>query len=162
MLKEPTTGETLTELLQLHYIELPKVNPEGKLASELSDVERFLEYLKYAGEAGRKAYVEELKRQGGKEIQMTDTIMHKVTEDEILKEKAIARDKFLHWQASIERQRKRQEAEKAELVQRLAEFEETKRQLEHAIQGMAAAGMDAARIAEIIGMQEAEVEQYLS
>ncbi|MCI9597800.1 MAG: Rpn family recombination-promoting nuclease/putative transposase [Firmicutes bacterium] len=162
MLKEPDTGELLTELFQLHYIELPKVNPEGKPASELSDVERFLEYLKYAGELGKEEYVEELKRQGGKEIQMTDTIMRKVTEDEFVKEKAIARDKFLHWQASIERQRKRQEAEKAELLQQLAEFAEIKRQLKHAIQGMAAAGMNAAQIAETIGMQEAEVEQYLS
>ncbi|NBI64280.1 Rpn family recombination-promoting nuclease/putative transposase [Clostridiales bacterium] len=162
MLKEPDTGELLTELFQLHYIELPKVNPEGKPASELSDVERFLEYLKYAGELGKEEYVEELKRQGGKEIQMTDTIMRKVTEDELVKEKAIARDKFLHWQASIERQRKRQEAEKAELLQQLAEFAEIKRQLKHAIQGMAAAGMNAAQIAETIGMQEAEVEQYLS
>lgn len=93
---------------------------------------------------------------------MTDTIMRKVTEDEFVKEKAIARDKFLHWQASIERQRKRQEAEKAELLQQLAEFAEIKRQLKHAIQGMAAAGMNAAQIAETIGMQEAEVEQYLS
>lgn len=187
MLKEPDTGEILTELFQMHYIELPKVNPEGKPVSELSDVEQFLEYLKYAGEPGKEEYVEELKRQGGKEIQMTDTIMHKVTEDELLKEKAIARDKFLHWQASIERQRKRQEAEKAELLQQLEKVEaekcqlekmnqhlkvtslhlettssQTSSQLKRAIQSMAAAGMNAAQIAETIGMQEAEVEQYLS
>lgn len=35
MLRDCIKDETLTELLQMHYVELPKVNPEGRPASEL-------------------------------------------------------------------------------------------------------------------------------
>lgn len=158
ILKEEQTGKTLTNLMQFHYIELPKVNQDKRSIEELTEVERFLEYLKYAGEPGWEDYIAELRRQGGKEIRMTDTIMRKATEDEILREKAIARDKFLHWQASCQRENKRLKAEKAELQ---VELKDASAQLKHAVQSLAAQGVDIERIAEIMAMQEQQVRAYL-
>lgn len=175
VLREARTGKTLTNLMQFHYIELPKVNREHRPIMELTEVERFLEYLKYAGEPGWEDYVEALKRQGGKEIQMTDAIMREVTQEEILREKAIARDKFLHWQASCQRENKKLKAERAELEEQMrqlkaerdqlekttAQLEDVSVQLKHTIQSLAAQGMDIAKIAEITAMGEEQVRAYL-
>lgn len=158
VLREERTGETLTNLMQFHYIELPKVNQDKRPVKALTEVEQFLEYLKYAGEPGWEDYVEELKRQGGREIQMTDAIMREVTQEEILQEKAIARDKFLHWQASCQRENKKLKAERAELQ---VELEEMNAQLKHAIQSLAAQGMDVEKIAEITDMEESQIKAYL-
>lgn len=151
VLREERTGETLTNLMQFHYIELPKVNQDKRPVKALTEVEQFLEYLKYAGEPGWEDYVEELKRQGGREIQMTDAIMREVTQEEILREKAIARDKFLHWQASCQRENKKLKSE----------LEEVNSQLKHAIQSLAAQGMDVEKIAEITDMEESQIKAYL-
>lgn len=161
ILKEEKTGETLTNLMQFHYIELPKVNKERKPVKELSDVECFLEYLKYAGEPGWEDYVEALKKQGGKEIQMADMIMRKATEEEILREKAIARDKFLHWQASCQRENKRLKAELAELKAESNQLKEMNRQMRHTIRELSAQGMSIEQIAKITGMEEEKVGDYL-
>ena len=53
-----------------------------------------LEYLRCADENGSE-YVDELVRRGGKDIKMAQEILRKATEEEILREKAIAREKFL-------------------------------------------------------------------
>lgn len=168
ILKEERTGKTLTNLMQFHYIELPKVNQDKRPIEELTEVERFLEYLKYAGEPGWEGYVAELRRQGGKEIQMTDMIMKRATEEEILREKAIARDKFLHWQASCQRENKRLKAEMAALKEQMRQIEAEKNQwedasaqLKHAIQSLATQGMDTEKIAEIMDMREQQVRAYL-
>ncbi len=125
-LREKNSGALLTDLLEMHYFELPKVNPGRKKTPEnMTEAERFLEYLRLAGEAESRKddYFDILRRIGGKEIKMTEGIMRKATEDEILREKAIARDKFLHMQASLDRQRKRVNEELADKKQRLAESE---------------------------------------
>lgn len=122
-LREKDSGELLSELLEMHYIELPKVNPgHVRLPENLSEAERFLEFLRCAGEEKNDSYLKSLKRCGGKEIQMAEVIMQEVTEEERLREQAIARDKFLHMKASIERQLK--EAE--EVLAQRDEFERQK------------------------------------
>ncbi|NBI62277.1 Rpn family recombination-promoting nuclease/putative transposase [Clostridiales bacterium] len=165
ILREKQTGETLTNLMQFHYIELPKVNQDKLPVAALTEVERFLEYLKYAGEPGWEDYVEELRRQGGREIQMTDAIMREVTQEEILREKAIARDKFLHWQASCQRENKKLKGELEEANGKLEEtgarLQEMSTQLRHMIQSLAAQGMDMVEIAEITDMEERQVKAYL-
>lgn len=165
ILRKKQTGETLTNLMQFHYIELPKVNQDKLPVAALTEVERFLEYLKYAGEPGWEDYVEELRRQGGREIQMTDAIMREVTQEEILREKAIARDKFLHWQASCQRENKKLKGELEEANGKLEEtgarLQEMSTQLRHMIQSLAAQGMDMVEIAEITDMEERQIKAYL-
>ncbi len=77
----------------IYCIELPKVNLEGKAVEELSILEVELEYLRNADENGSE-YVEELVRRGGKELQMAQRMLKKATEEEILRERALAREKF--------------------------------------------------------------------
>ena len=86
----------------------------------------------------------------GREIQMTDAIMREVTQEEILREKAIARDKFLHWQASCQRENKKLKGELEEANGKLEEtgarLQEMSTQLRHMIQSLAAQGMDMVEI----------------
>lgn len=95
-----------SEMTRICCIELPKVNRQRKPAEELTPLEICLEYLKYADENGSE-YVDELIRRGGKELQMAQNILRKATEEEILREKAIAREKYLrdksYWEHSYER-----------------------------------------------------------
>ena len=84
----------LTETTKMCCIELPKVNPDNREPKELSPLEICLEYLRCADENGSE-YVDELVRRGGKDIKMAQEILRKATEEEILREKAIAREKFL-------------------------------------------------------------------
>ena len=95
LFKEERENFVLTELVELHYLELPKVNPgREKTAGELTKLERYLEYLRCAGDASCREYLEDLRSQGGKEIAMTEKLLRKATADEIVREQAIARDKF--------------------------------------------------------------------
>ena len=87
-----------TRITRICCIELPKVNREGKRPEELTPLEICLEYLKNADENGSE-YVDELIRRGGKELEMAQNILRKATEEEILREQAIAHEKFLMDQA---------------------------------------------------------------
>jgi len=87
-----------TRITRICCIELPKVNREGKRPEELTPLEICLEYLKNADENGSE-YVDELIRRGGKDLEMAQNILRKATEEEILREKAIAHEKFLRDQA---------------------------------------------------------------
>ncbi len=136
-LREKEDGTLLTDLVEMHYFELPKINPgRRRTMEEMTDAERFLEYLRFAGsdECSKDDYFKFLMRTGGKEMEMTQAVLQKVTEDELLREKAIARDKFLFMQASLERQRERTKKELAETSQQLGEtlqqLEEANQQLE--------------------------------
>ncbi|MCQ4636780.1 Rpn family recombination-promoting nuclease/putative transposase [Anaerovorax odorimutans] len=121
----------LTDLAGLYYLELPKVNPgRAKPVSQMCELERYLEYLRYVGEPDQEAYLEELRRQGGKEIDMTDELLRKATADEIIREQAIAREKFILKQKSAERRERqlhesieRLEAELAQLAQKQQDYE---------------------------------------
>ena len=92
---EKDTHLLFSDKTKIYCIELSKVNPEGRAAEELTPLERSLEYLKYADEIGSE-YVDELIRRGGKELEMAQNILRKATEEDILREKAIAREKYLH------------------------------------------------------------------
>ncbi|MBQ3520506.1 MAG: Rpn family recombination-promoting nuclease/putative transposase [Firmicutes bacterium] len=84
----------LTEITKMCCIELPKVNSNNRKTEVLSPLEICLEYLRCADENGSE-YVDELIRRGGKELEMAQKILRKATEEEILRERAIAREKFL-------------------------------------------------------------------
>lgn len=80
---------------RIYCIELPKVNRARKPVEKLSPLEICLEYLKYADEIGSR-YLDELILRGGKELEMTDNILKKAAGEELLREKALAREKYLN------------------------------------------------------------------
>lgn len=83
-----------SDMTKICCIELPKVNPDKRKPEELSQLEICLEYLRCADENGSE-YVNELVRRGGKDLEMAQEILRKATEEEILRERALAREKFL-------------------------------------------------------------------
>ncbi len=97
-LLEETTHIALSDMTGICVVELPKVNPEKKPPQELSPLELYLEYLKCADEEGSEKQ-EELVRLGGKELEMVQHLLKKATEEEILREKALAREKYLRDEA---------------------------------------------------------------
>lgn len=84
-----------TRHTKIYCIELPKVNADKRPVSELTPLETCLEYIKYAS-SQENDYVKELVHKAGKELEMTETILKKATSEERLREKAIAREKYLN------------------------------------------------------------------
>lgn len=168
---EERTYMPFTNMTGICVIELPKVNSGGKSIEELTELELCLEYLKYADERGSE-YVDALIRLGGKELKMTQYILEKATADEILREKALAREKFLHdmasqqyyvneWKRTTSEMRqqlseaKGQLAEKDELLSEMSQrLSEGKYSLAKA---MKADGMTIEKIMEYTGLTEQEM-----
>ncbi len=82
-LTERTTKEELSKILELHYIELGKIqlcsSPE-----QLSPLEQLCTYIKCAGDPNSGDFVETLVQRGRKEISMIDKVLKKVSEEERL------------------------------------------------------------------------------
>ena len=95
----------LTNVTKICCIELPKVNPKKKPLDELTPLEVCLEYLRCADEH-KSEYVAELIRRGGKELEMAQEKLTKFTQDEIMREQALAREKYQHdmlsWKYALE------------------------------------------------------------
>ena len=98
-LNEKQTKRELTNILELHYIELDKIRYNGRQTSELSELEKLGAYIKCSGNPGKKAYVEELVKMGDEVIGMTDTVLKKISEEDKLRELRIAREKWEMWVA---------------------------------------------------------------
>ena len=90
---ERDRGFVLSKKTKICCIELPKVNPEKKPMDELTPLEVCLEYLRYADESNSE-YANELVRSGGKELEVVQKMLTKVTEEEKLREYARAREKY--------------------------------------------------------------------
>ncbi len=119
----------LSEDSYICCIELPKVNREKKPVEELTPLELCLEYLKHADENGSE-YVDALIRRGGKELQMAQFMLRKATEDEILREQAIAREKFEHDIISIRSYAEEVEKKWGKTEKRLEEMEKKRQEIE--------------------------------
>lgn len=83
---EQSEGFELSSIISLHYLELSKIDIT-KPVSEMTAVERLGAYIKYASDSSKSEYVEKLlaKKEGA--VQMADTILRKVSEEEILRER---------------------------------------------------------------------------
>ena len=95
-LYERDTHRQLADILELHYIELGKIEWRNKSPDELDELEQFGAYLYCAGDSKYETYVEELvqtKHEGV--ISMTDKVLKEVSQDEKLRENRLAREKFL-------------------------------------------------------------------
>lgn len=92
----------LTDVVEIHYLkldELPK-----KSVREMTPIEQLGFYLIYAGDVSRQEEIEELLLEGEEGIVLTDQILRKVSAEEILREKEMARKRALYAQAAQERE----------------------------------------------------------
>lgn len=94
---ERNTKQQLTDIMELHYIELDKIKYDCRQLNEMSGLEKLGVYIRCSGKPEEKEYVETLVREGGEVIQMTDRILRKVSEEEKLRELRIAREKMEMW-----------------------------------------------------------------
>jgi len=85
-LRERSESDELTDLLQYHYIELGKVDWSKRDPDCLSPLERLCAYFKCSGKEDESEFVEELVQKGGEVISMTDNILRKVSEDELVQQ----------------------------------------------------------------------------
>lgn len=81
-LHEDTVGNQLSNILELHYIELGKINLKNADVDSLSPIEQFGAYLKYSGNESKAEFVETLVQRGEKVISMADTVLRKISEEE--------------------------------------------------------------------------------
>ena len=121
--QEETSHFKLTEDSMICCIELPKVNSDKRPIEELNPLEVCLEYLKYAGEHN-SAYVAELIQQGGKELKMAQEKINRFTSDDILRERAIAREKYQRDMLSWKENLKEADQKRAEAAQMCAEADQ--------------------------------------
>lgn len=113
----------LTEISKICCIELPKVNPDHRLLEQLTPLEICLEFLRCSSEENSE-YVRELIHRGGKELEMAQEIFDKITQEEQLREQALARDKYLRDQLHLKNKCKKLEEDTARLQEKEIQFQE--------------------------------------
>ena len=84
VMKSRETGYDLSELAQLHVLELGKYRWKEKEAEEMSPLEALSAYLSCTGDPEKEAYVEKLVGKGDEVIAMADEELKKVSEDDRL------------------------------------------------------------------------------
>lgn len=109
-LRESVAGCQLSDFLELHYLELDKLDFKSKELDDLNPLEQLGLYIRCSGDDRESEFVEILVQKGEKVISMTDTVLRKISEEERLQalresretaqlfnrmEKAYAREKGL-------------------------------------------------------------------
>jgi len=96
LLKECDQNDLLTDAFQMHFLELSKVSPSEKPIEEMNELERFCVYAYNTGNASKQGrrWLEEILRIGGEVVEMTHEILVKISEDDILRERAWAKERY--------------------------------------------------------------------
>lgn len=84
-LRNNMSGHQLSELLELHYIELGKIDWSDREVNKLSPLEQIGAYMLCSGNEDEKQFVEELIQNGRAVISMADNVLKKVSQDERLR-----------------------------------------------------------------------------
>lgn len=148
-LHEKNMQEELSDIMELHYIELGKIHFEENeidRLNEMDPLEQFGAYLKYSGDSDKAELVETLVRTGSKEITMADKVLRKISEEERLQ--AIREDRetaemFIRLEKASERREGR---------------EEGRTETQHEIAGkLKELGISIEQIAAATGLKEKEI-----
>lgn len=83
-LRNRETGKQLSDLLELHYIELNKIPWKEKPLEDLNPLEQLGTYIMLSGKDSHTDILEALVQQGEGVISMTDKVLTKVSEEERL------------------------------------------------------------------------------
>lgn len=83
-MRENSMGHQLSDLLELHFIELGKINWKCRDPEQLSPLEQIGAYIRCSGEQREASFVETLVQKGAKVITMTDNVLRKISEEERL------------------------------------------------------------------------------
>lgn len=144
--KELEENFLLTNVSLLHFLELAKID-RGKPVGEMSGLEQFGAYVLSVGVEGREALVAELLESGNEVIKMTHEILEELSEEDLMREAAEAREKWQYLQNTREyvAEKRGREAGKAEKARETAAL-------------MKAAGEDLQKIIAYTQLSTAEIE----
>ena len=147
MLKSRETGKILSEMMQLHILELGKYQWEEKEAEELNPLEVLSAYMSCSGDPEREAYVERLLGTGDEVIAMADKELNKVSEDGRLSAYRMSKEMYQIDQAIRMRTAKEQGIEQGRIKGRI-----------EVAKKMKARGMSVEEIAELTGLSPQKIE----
>lgn len=153
-LQENDIGVQLSDLLELHYIELGKIACRMKNPEKMSPLEQIGAYFKYSGSEEDSDFVEALVQKGAKVISMTDKVLKKVSEEErlqYLRESRLMAEMQLSWEKQSAREKGLAEGRAEGLAEGRAEAN-----TENACK-MKAMGFSVYQIREITGLSEEEI-----
>lgn len=91
-LREEKSHKKLSDILEFHFIELGKIPWRETPPEELGPLEQFGAYLLCSGDPDQQEYVEKLVQNGGEVISMTDKLLRKVSEEELIREARFDRE----------------------------------------------------------------------
>lgn len=107
-LRERSTGAQLSDILELHYIELGKIDCSIREPEKMTPLEQIGAYIKCSGDPEAADFVEKLAQKGEKVVIMTDRILKKVSEEERLQYLRQSREKAemqFRWEKQTARER---------------------------------------------------------
>ncbi len=91
-MKDVESGDELSDLMELHFVELKKADG-SRPPAELSEVEQWALYLRSAGREGQEATVEKLIKES-EVIEVAEKLRREVSKDEELRARAFSRRLF--------------------------------------------------------------------
>ena len=96
VLKEKNTGHMLSDMTQIHFLELGKIDLASKSIDNMTPHERLGAYFKYAADEHHLEYVEQLLNYEKEVLDLTKPILEEISAEQEMREMAEAHEKFLH------------------------------------------------------------------
>lgn len=124
VLKERKGNGELTELFQMDYLELSKIDPDKKPIEKMNKLEQFCLYSYNVGKDSKKGryYTEKALQLGGEVVAMTHNALIKVTDEERQYVKEMMRDKYERDQISRLKDAERTGQARGEKIGRIDEM----------------------------------------
>lgn len=155
-LRENTDSMQLSDILELHYIELGKIDWADKSTKDLDPIEQIGAYMRCSGDTDELEFIEELVDKGERVISMADKILRKVSEEERLQNLRESREMAL-MQISWEKKKAHREGHAEGIAEGLIEGERSK-SFQIAAQ-MKADGIDIEQISKYTLLTRVEIEK---
>ena len=95
-LKENETNHKLTDLSQIHFLELGKIDIHSKSISEMTPHERLGAYFVHAADDTQSEFVERLLEYEKGVLDLTKPILEEISAEKRMREMAIAHEMWLH------------------------------------------------------------------
>lgn len=95
-LQEQDTHHKLTDLTQIHFLELGKIDVTSKSISEMTPHERLGAYFKHASDENFSEFIEQLLDYEKEVLNLTKPILEEISAEKQMREMAIAHEMWLH------------------------------------------------------------------
>ena len=107
-LKEDDTNHKLSEMTQIHFLELGKIDITTKLVKEMTPHERLGAYFKHASDDSLTDYVDQLLDYEREVLGLTKPILEEISAEKEMREIAIAHEMWLHDVATMKKRARKE------------------------------------------------------